>query len=87
MKEMNMETKQLKKEFHRLIDDFSDDNLLKQFFELISECQNRNENVDIFDQLTKEQKIRLKTSLKQAKTGNTISNGKVKGKARDWLAR
>lgn len=82
-----METKQLKKEFHHLIDNFSDDNLLAQFFELISDYQNIDKNMDILDSLSEEKKIRLKASLKQARTGNTIGHDKVKGKVRDWLAR
>jgi len=82
-----METIQLKTKFHKLIDKFTDVKMLEQFYEILSDYQNQKTNLDILDELSENQKKRLKASTKQAQSGNTLSNEEVKGKAKDWLTK
>ncbi len=82
-----MEAIQLRNNFHRLIDNFSDVKMLEQLYEVISDFQVRKTDYDILDELTKEQKVRLKTSIEQSQTGRTVSHDEVKGKVKDWLAK
>ena len=81
-----MEAK-LRNDFHRLIDDFSDVKILEQFYEIISDYQNHKIDFDILDELTKDQELRLNESIRQAKTGRTVSHNEVKGKVKDWLTK
>lgn len=70
-----MEAIQLKNDFQRLIDNFSNVKMLEQFYEIISDYQNRKTGFDILDELTKD-------SIKQAQKGRTVSHDKVKGKVK-----
>ncbi len=82
-----MEAIQFKNDFHKLIDNFSDIKMLEQFYELLSDYQNRKARLDILDELTKDQQVQLEASIKQAQTISTVSHDEVKGKVKDWLTR
>ena len=49
---------QLKSEFHKLIDEFKDVNVLEDFYEVIQEYSQHNQK-DIIDELSDEQRARL----------------------------
>ena len=82
-----MEAIQLRNDFHRLIDNFSDVKMLEQLYEAISDFQTRKTGVDILDELTKDQEVRLNASIEQAEKGKTVSHDEVKGKVKDWLTK
>ncbi len=55
--------------------------MLKQFYEVLSDYQNQKTGLDILDELTQDQQTRLKASVKQAQTGETLlHDDEVKGK-------
>lgn len=80
-----MEASKLRDDFHRLIDNFSDLKMLEQLYEVISDYQSQKTRIDIFDELTKDQQVRLRMSVKQSQAGKTVSHDEVKRQVRDWL--
>ena len=79
-----MTTQQIKSEFHKLIDEFEDKNVLVNFYEAILEYRKKDKSVDILDDLSESQKQRLKDSIEQANNDKTMSNAKVKDEIKKW---
>lgn len=79
-----MSVKELKSEFHKLIDNFNDEKVLNNFYEAILEYSKRDNSIDIIDELSEKQKQRLMDSIEQVKDGKTMSNDKVKDEIRKW---
>jgi len=82
-----MTTQQIKSEFHKLIDEFDDKNVLVNFYEAILEYRKKDKSVDIIDDLSERQKQRLMDSIEQADKGNTMSNAEVKDEIQKWITK
>lgn len=80
-----MDAIRIKKDFHNLIDSFSDTNLLEEFYEIINSYSQRKKDVDILDELTDEQRTRLHESIKQVQNGEIIEHQQVKANLKKWL--
>jgi len=78
---------EIKQNFHALIDDFADENLLKEFYEIISSYKNKKVIVGVFDDLTEQQKLRLYQSIEQAKRNETLDHAQVKSELEQWLSK
>ena len=71
-----METTALRQEFHKLIDEFKDENVLEDFYVALHDYS-QNKKLDIVDELTESQKQHLIQSIEQGKSGKTISHEQV----------
>jgi Mg/Co/Ni transporter MgtE len=80
----SMRAKELKSEFHKLIDNFEDEKILNNFYEAILEYSKKDKRVDIIDELSEKQKERLMDSIEQVKEGKTMSNDQAKNEIRKW---
>jgi hypothetical protein len=76
----------LKTDFHKLIDEFSNAELLKEIY-LILEDHKTHQKKDILNELNVAQRQRLKISLKQAKENKTISDDEVKKQIKKWRSK
>ncbi len=79
-----MNTIKIKVKIHKLIDTIDDAKLLQQFYEVLHDRASEQE-IDILDELTSNQKSRIKKSIIQAKRDQTIPNEKVKKEVKEWL--
>jgi hypothetical protein len=68
----------IREEFHKLIDEFDDINLLGEFYDIIHNYHPQDMGSDIIDELSDAQKERLKDSLKQSKEGKVTPHKQVK---------
>jgi F0F1-type ATP synthase delta subunit len=68
----------IREEFHKLIDEFDDVNLLEEFFDIINNYNTQNKDLDIIDELSDEQRERIKGSLNQSKEGKVTPHNQVK---------
>ncbi len=75
-----METAKLKEEFHKLIDNYEDENRLYQFFHLMKE----EKKLDIFDDLTPEQEQSLIESIAMADRNEGTPHEIAMIKFRKW---
>lgn len=82
-----MNASELRNDFHKLIDSFTDIKLLEELYEVFSEYKNRKPSIDIIDQLTAAQQTRLSESIKQADSNKTISHEEVKATVKTWLTK
>ena len=48
----------IREEFHKLIDEFDDVNLLEEFYDIINNYNTQNKDLDIIDELSDEQRVR-----------------------------
>ncbi|MFL5754262.1 MAG: hypothetical protein ACJ76F_12695 [Bacteroidia bacterium] len=80
-----MNTIKLKSEFHKLIDEVNDNQLLQRFYDLFSSLNKKNKSLDIIDELSVKQQQRLEESIKQVRDGKTVSNDEMKNELRKWL--
>lgn len=62
-----MDAIRIRKDFHQLIDNINDIELLQEFYKIISDYSQRNEEIDILDELTDEQRLQLKESWNNIK--------------------
>jgi hypothetical protein len=69
-----METIELKQKIHSLIDNFEDEIVLENIFQVLHVGQ----SLDIIDELSTSQKARLQQSLLQAKNQQGISHDAMK---------
>lgn len=72
----------IREEFHKLIDEFDDTNLLEEFYDILNSYYPQDPDKDILDELSDTQKDRLQESKAQSKGGQTISHDKVKSQFR-----
>jgi F0F1-type ATP synthase delta subunit len=68
----------IREEFHKLIDEFDDVNLLEEFYDIINNYNTQNKDLDIIDELSDAQRERIKESLKQSKEGRVTPHNQVK---------
>lgn len=80
-----MDKTKLRNEFHKLIDNFEDDEVLENFYQAINGFKDKNN--DIIDDLTDSQKKRLENSIKQSKKGQTISDNSMRQEIKKWLTK
>lgn len=74
----------IKTNFHKLIDSVDNPDILENFFSALNYYVNKNNSIDIVDELTDKQKKRLSASLKQANTGKTVTNEEMKKEIKQW---
>ena len=72
----------IQEEFHKLIDEFDDTNLLEEFYDILNSYYPQDPGKDILDELSDTQKDRLQELKAQSKRGQTISHDKVKSQFR-----
>jgi F0F1-type ATP synthase delta subunit len=68
----------IREEFHKLIDEFDDVNLLEEFYDIINNYHPQQKDLDIIDELSDAQIERIKRSLKQSKEGKVTPHNQVK---------
>ena len=68
----------VREEFHKLIDEFDDVNLLEEFYDMINNYHPQNKDLDIIDELSDTQRKRIKESLTQSKEGKVTPHHQVK---------
>ncbi len=68
----------IREEFHKLIDEFDDINLLEEFYDMINNYHPQDKDLDIIDELSDTQRERIKESLKQSKEGKVTAHNQVK---------
>jgi len=68
----------IREEFHKLIDEFNDINLLEEFYDIINNYHPQDRDSDIIDELSDAQRERLRDSLKQSKEGKVTPHKQVK---------
>ena len=73
-----MHKSNIREEFHKLIDEFDDVNLLEEFYDIINNYHPQNKDLDIIDELSDAQRERIKGSLKQSKEGKVTPHNQVK---------
>ena len=80
-----MDTLELKKSFHHLIDSIDYDDLLLDFYELLKNRSSVKEG-QLWESLSKTEKEELIISLKESKSSyNLVSHAEMKKKHRKWL--
>jgi hypothetical protein len=80
-----MDTLELKKSFHHLIDSTENDDLLLGFFELLKNRTSAREG-QLWERLSKTEQEELLTSLEESQSSyNLISHSEMKKKHRKWL--
>ena len=80
-----MNTANLKKNFHLLIDSIENEKLLITFYDLIKKSSSIKEG-ELWDNLTPEEQEELLISLEEGKNpANTISHDEMRMKHKKWL--
>jgi hypothetical protein len=80
-----MDTLDIKKSFHHLIDSIENDDLLLDFYELLKNRTSVKEG-QLWENLSKSEKEELLISLEESKSSyNLISHAEIKKKHRKWL--
>ena len=80
-----MNTIELKKNLHDLIDSIDNENLLLNFYDLIRRRTSTKEG-QLWSRLTKQEKKELLSTLEQSENpGNLISHKEMKKKHNKWL--
>jgi hypothetical protein len=80
-----MDTLDIKKSFHHLIDSIENDDLLLDFYELLKNRTSVKEG-QLWENLSKSEKEELFISLEESKSSyNLISHAEMKKKHRKWL--
>ncbi|OFX29135.1 MAG: hypothetical protein A2X08_01505 [Bacteroidetes bacterium GWA2_32_17] len=80
-----MNTLELRRNFHLLIDSIDNENILIKFYELILNKKSEKENV-LWNNLTNEQRRELNLAFEESEESkNLISNDELKKKHKKWL--
>jgi hypothetical protein len=80
-----MNTIELKKSFHSLIDSIDNDNLLMNFYDLLKSRTSAKEG-QLWNRLTKDEQEELLLSLEESENPeNLISHEEMKKKHKKWL--
>ena len=80
-----MDTIELKLNFHKLIDNMTNENMLNAFYEIMSNAKDQSEG-SLWAKLTAEEKLELLDTEKESRNvENLISHTEMKAKHRKWL--
>ncbi len=80
-----MDTTELKKSFHLLIDSIDNENLLLNFYDLLKQRTNAKDG-RLWDKLDYEEQKELLHAAEESKSeGNLISSDELKKKHKKWL--
>lgn len=80
-----MDTLELKRSFHHLIDSIENDDLLMDFYELLKNRSSIKEG-QLWKSLSKTEKEELLISLEESQSSyNLVSHAEMKKKHRKWL--
>jgi hypothetical protein len=79
-----MSTLELKSNFHKLIDEFDNDEVLAMFYAAMEDKIHEATKPDILDQLTPSQLEGLKHALQQVESGNTIPHEEAIKRIKQW---
>ena len=80
-----MTTSELKSNFHNLIDDIEDENILYKFYDIISQAKNTKDGV-LWNRLTKKERDELILIEKEGSDSDSlISNTEMLQKHKKWL--
>lgn len=78
----------IKTQLHKVIDSINDDEILEGLFNVLNDYQEHYKRKgDIVDELSSQQKKRLKQSVNQSKNGQVISDTKMRKEIKKWLAK
>ncbi|HYV93735.1 MAG TPA: hypothetical protein VE978_18310 [Chitinophagales bacterium] len=75
---------ELKSNFHKLIDEFDNDEVLEMFYDAMADRIHEETKPDILDQLSPSQLERLKQGLQQSESGKTISHEEAMERINQW---
>ena len=80
-----MNTTEIKKSFHNLIDSIDNENILLLFYDIMKSKSSSMEG-QIWNRLTREQKEELMLSLKESENSeNLMSNEEMRNNHKKWL--
>ncbi|MEO8147744.1 MAG: hypothetical protein ABI723_08920 [Bacteroidia bacterium] len=82
-----MNTKNLKEELHKLVDELNDDVALENFYKAMNYYKLQNSSIEILDELDSKQLARLLESIEQGKAGKTTSHLEMKKEIQQWFSR
>ena len=75
----------VKEKFHRLIDAIEDEEMLKVYYDLVSQLKTQ-EAVELYQGLTKEQKLELDLAYNESfDSSNLLTHEEVKARHEKWL--
>jgi hypothetical protein len=81
-----MTIQEIKTNFHHLIDEIQNEELLKRVYHLLKDYPKEKEAEDFWDTLTDKQKEDIDAALKESENeSNFISHDEVKQEAKKWL--
>ena len=81
-----MSIKEIKTNFHHLIDEIENEKILKQFYEVLNGFSKKNRTVDFWDTLTEEQKKEIDLAWEESeKEENLIPHNEVMKEANKWI--
>ncbi|HEX8529630.1 MAG TPA: hypothetical protein VF646_06385 [Cytophagales bacterium] len=81
-----MSIQEIKANFHHLIDEMENEELLKKVYNLLKDYPKENESIDFWDDLSDGQKAELDTALEESEhEENLIPHDQVKQEAKTWL--
>ena len=78
---------QIKTNFHKLIDNTDNVDILESFFNAMSYYVAKKGKKDIVDELNNKQRKKLVASIKQAEKGNIITHKEMKSEIKQWLTK
>lgn len=80
-----MNTLELKLNFHKLIDNMTNENMLNAFYEMMSNAKEQSEG-SVWAKLTADEKLELYETEKESRNEeNLISHNEMKAKHKKWL--
>ena len=82
-----MSTLQLRSNFHKLIDQVDDENILEEFYNALRSIFEQKPTTDFWDELTFEQQQKIEVACKESEEGKLISHLQVMEKYSQWLSK
>lgn len=82
-----MNSKNLKEELHKLVDELNDDVALENFYKAMNYYKLQSGKTEILDELDSNQLARLLESVQQGKNGKTTSHLEMKKEIQQWFSR
>jgi hypothetical protein len=81
-----MSIQEIKANFHQLIDQMENEELLKKVYHLLKDYPQEDGSADFWDDLSDQQQAEIDTALEESEhEENLIPHDKVKREARQWL--
>ncbi len=81
-----MKTKELRLNFHHLIDEIENEKILTQFYDLLKTFKRKNDKKDFWDLFSKKQKLELELAWEESeKEENLVSHDEIMKEAKKWL--